>query len=161
MFNELEMSKQFIRNLCLDYTQEDLKEIEGGLQRNFGTNGKIMWLKRQHNTIYIDYYVTTGDLFGPSVKEVKANEMNLYVLCHLQPMLTRLHREGELSPGWSKTIKIDGENWKYTGDFDSKGNATGWGSAMNANGETCDGTFLDNLPEGILRFEYDDGKIKI
>ena len=40
--------------------------------------------------------------------------------------------------------------YQYTGEVNGVGDATGWGIATGKHGKTMTGTFLNDLPEGII-----------
>ena len=86
---------------------------------------------------------------GPRLRET-AEHFTLYIVYQLDPMLEAKREEGELTPGQTKTIKIDGEPYQYTGEVDRQGKACGVGYAKkNGSNASYRGTFFNDLPEGI------------
>ena len=81
-------------------------------------------------------------------------------------MLKEKRRFGKLLQGCSKTIELNGGPCKYEGETDIEGNAFGVGIAVDDDGNTFSGTFVDNKLEGICSWHHkatdirDEGEYK-
>ena len=90
----------------------------------------MLVLKKNYHKVYFDYQVIINQ-FRDFAKEskIEVSEMGLYIICYLHFMLERMRRDGELTPDQKLDLVQGKITWKYTGEVNRHGQATGRGEA--------------------------------
>ena len=82
-----------------------------------------------------------------------------YIMFCFNTKLEKLRKEGSLIPNHTKTHKPDpnhSDESTYTGEVDQNLKACGYGVSVMANGTTYEGTFFNDVFEGVVTIKVDN-----